>query len=421
MPPAPLGRVTYTELWPGISVTYDTAHGGIVRSTWEVAPGADPALIRLRYNRPVSLNADGTLAVTYETGAMTESAPVAWQDGDGKRHAVEASFTKLGQAEVGYRVGSYRHDLSLKIDPTLSWNTFLGGSDNAYGIAVDASGSVYVVGYSDTSWGTPVNAHSGGGVSDAFVAKLNSSGALIWNTFLGGTSPDVGTDIAADAGGSVYLAGYSDTSWGTPVNAHSGGGVSDAFVAKLNSSGALIWNTFLGGAFGDSGWAIALDASGNAYVAGTSYGAWGTPVNAHNGGGVSDAFAAKLNSSGALTWNTFLGSSSDDEGYGIAADASGNAYVAGHSGDTWGTPVDAHNGGPFWDAFVAKLSSSGALTWNTFLGGTANDSGNAIAVDASGNAYVAGISYGTWGTPVRAYTGSTDAFAAKLSSSGALV
>ena len=179
-----------------------------------------------------------------------------------------------------------------------------------YAIAVDGSGNVYVSGDSPATWGSPVRAYTSD--YDAFAAKLNSSGALTWNTFLGGSGDDGGCAIAVDGSGNVYVGGYSNATWGSPVRAFTPNGLNnDAFAAKLNSSGALTWNTFLGGSGGDSGRAIAVDGSGNVYVSGSSDATWGSPVRAFTAGD-NDAFAAKLNSSGALNWNTFLGGSGND-------------------------------------------------------------------------------------------------------------
>ncbi len=194
-----LERVKYRGVWPGIGVEYDAPKGGIARSTWTVAPGADPKTIRLRYNRPVALTGNGSLRIGFETGTMTESAPIAWQDVDGRRQPVEVSFATTDDDLVGFAVGAYRSDLPLVIDPTLEWNTFLGGSGYDFGraIAVDASGNVYVGGYSNVTWGSPVRAYTAS--FDAFAAKLDSSGNLVWNTFLGGSGSDVGEGIAVDA------------------------------------------------------------------------------------------------------------------------------------------------------------------------------------------------------------------------------
>ncbi len=418
----PLNRVTYANLWEGITLTYDAARGGIVSSSYRLEQGADPRAIHLRYNAPVALNPDGTLMIAYATGQMVESAPLAWQESAGVRVPVRVAFLLRGEREIGFSVGEYDAAQPLFIDPTLTWNTFLGGSLYDFGnaIAVDGSGNVYVAGASLATWGAPVRAYTSG--YDVFAAKLSSSGALTWNTFLGASGDDEGFAIAVDASGNVYVAGSSNDTWGSPVRAF-GGGFYDAFVAKLNSNGVLTWNTFLGGSGTDNGNAITLDGSGNVYVTGYSYAPWGLPVRAF-GGGFYDAFVAKLDSSGSLTWNTFLGGSGNDAGIGIALDGSGNLYVAGHSTATWGSPVRSYtSGGTFGDdAFAAKLDSNGALLWNTFLGGSGDDVGYGMAVDGSGNVYVAGnYSTATWGSPVRAYTSGKDAFAAKLDSSGALL
>jgi len=410
---APLSRVTYADLWDGVTLTYTATAGSIYTTVYTLAPGADAKNIRLRYNTPLALNDDGTLSIAFETGTMTESAPIAWQEIQGKCVTVDVSFHVKAQ-EITFAIGRYNPRYTLTIDPSLVWNTFLGGSGTDYGndIAVDGSGNVYVAGYSTATWGSPVRAYTGGG--DAFAAKLDSSGNLTWNTFLGGSGDDRGRDIAVDGSGNVYVAGSSNADWGSPVRAYTSGG--DAFAAKLSSSGALTWNTFLGGSGDDGGYGIAVDGIGNVYMTGDSNATWGNPLSPYTSG--DDAFAAKLSSSGALTWNTFLGGSGDDWGFGIAVDGSGNVYVAGRSNADWGSPVRAYTSS--YDAFAAKFSSSGALTWNTFLGGSGDDWGYDIAVDGGGNVYVTGDSNATWGSPVRAYTSGGDAFAAKLSSSGAL-
>jgi hypothetical protein len=412
---AQLSRVQYPNLWPGISLAYDAPPGGILRSTYQLAAGADASAIRLRYNAPLTVNSDGSLSIAFETGVLTESAPLAWQNINGKQVPVAVSFTQQDN-QVGFALGQYDTHVPLSIDPTLTWNTFLGGSSYDWGnaIAVDGSGNVYVAGNSWAAWGTPVRAYSGGSSPiDTFVAKLDSGGALQWNTFLGSSGNDGGRAIAADGSGNLYVTGDSNTSWGTPVHAYTGG--NDAFVAKLNSSdGALQWNTFLGGNGNDWGFGITL-GGGNLYMTGGSTASWGAPVRAYTRG--YDAFAAELDASGALQWNSFLGGNGDEQGNAITMDGSGNLYVVGSSTANWGAPMHPYAGAS--DAFAVKLNSGGALQWNTFLGGSGDDYGNAIA-QGGGNLYVTGGSTASWGAPVRAYTGSTDAFAAKLDASGAL-
>ena len=308
----------------------------------------------------------------------------------------------------------------LEIEGVLSWNTFLGGTDEdfVYGIAVDSCGNLYVTGYSGATWGSPVQPFAGGN-GDAFVAKLNASGVLQWNTFLGSSASDNGSSIALDTSGNVYVTGSSYATWGSPVRPF-GGGTEDAFIAKLNGNGVLQWNTFLGGASEDTGnGGIAVSPSGNIYVLGESGETWGTPIRPFSGS--RDAFAAKLDGTGTLQWNTFLGGdgSGNVNSYGIALDTDASVYLTGSSPMTWGSPVRPFTG--LVAAFVAKLDESGVLLWNTFLGGVRFAYGRGIAVDSTGHAYVTGDCSVPWGSPVRAFAGNYDAFGAKLDGSGVLL
>ncbi len=305
----------------------------------------------------------------------------------------------------------------LNASGVLLWHTFLGGNNGDFrgGIFVDGGGDVYVTGGSDSTWGSPLSPFSGSnGFSDVFLAKLSPDGALQFNTFLGGASHDSGKGITVDGSGSIYITGYASSNWGSPINPYAGGS-NDAFIAKFNAGGMLQWNTFLGGSGVDAGWSIRMDNSGNALVSGSSDAAWGSPVNAYNGG--VNTFVAKLDSGGTRQWHTFMGGGKtvyvkND----IAVDHNGNVFVAGQSG-TWGSPLNPYSGG--YDAFLAKLNPSGARQWNTFLGGSAEDGGADIALDGSGNIYIAGNSTSTWGSPQNPYSGGSDAFAAAFNNSGA--
>jgi len=320
----------------------------------------------------------------------------------------------------------------------LIYSTFLGGSDMdmSYGIAVDASGAAYVTG-STSSYDFPITSGaldsiwSGG--FDAFVLKLSPSGTdLVYATFLGGGYGDWGYGIAVDASGAAYVTGEtrsSDFPTTPGAFATSGGTYGDAFVAKLAPSGtALAYATFLGGVWYDAGYGISIDASGAAYVTGiTQSSDFPTTPDAlntiHNG--AYDAFIVKLNSTGtALVYATFLGGLSEDEGYGIAVDASGAAYI---TGMTWSSDFPTTSGAfdtilsGYGDAFVAVLNPSGSdLLYATFLGGSTWDIGYGIAVDSNGATYVTGVtdSFDFPTTPEAfgtTYNGGVDAFVVKIS------
>ena len=309
-----------------------------------------------------------------------------------------------------------------KLDHTASgaslWHTFLGASDddNITSIALGASGSVYVTGISNAAWGTShVRAYTFG--YDVFVAKLDASGALVWLTFLGGSGDDYGYAIRPDGLGHLLVTGSSSKSWGSPKQAYTAS-ISDGFLASLDpTSGALNWNTFVGGLGEDLTSAVTTDAVGNIYLAGSSTATWGpTPARAYTA--QSDAFVAKYNSSGILMWNTFLGGTQADTGDRLALGSAGAIVLMGTTRGTWGAaPRRSFSGS--WDCMVADLdTATGALQWNTFLGGAKNDDCKGLVVDSNGNIYVSGDSTATWGVPLHSFTGPSDGFVAKMSPSG---
>src|SRR4030067_1099367 len=206
------------------------------------------------------------------------------------------------------------------------------------------------------------------GDRDAFVAKIDASGsALIYSTYLGGSCYDYpcGWEIALDSSGNAYISGETtSTNFPTvsPIQGSNAGGY-DAFVAKIDASGsALVYSTSLGGSNFEEGYCIAVDSSGNAYITGKTDSTnfpTASPIQASKAGG-RDAFVAKINASGsALLYSTYLGGSGYDVGWGITADSSGNAYIAGETESTnfpTASPIQASNAGGY-DAFVAKISS----------------------------------------------------------------
>ncbi|NCC26061.1 MAG: hypothetical protein EOM25_12840, partial [Deltaproteobacteria bacterium] len=423
-----LGTVSYFGVWEGVDVVYRASPHGILESFYylENTQEGTADSIRLRYNRPVSLDGQGNLVTAFESGNMIESAPVAWQEVDGEKRFIHAAFVLSGDQEVGFELGDSLPGIPVVIDPILTWNTFMvSGFTSAYAIAPDDRGNVYVTGYGSWPSGNPVRAYTAQG--DAIVVKLNGvTGEHIWHTYLGGHLYDVGNGIAVDQHGEVYVTGTSRATWGSPTRLFTAG--YDAFVAVLQGgTGELKWHTFLGGLADDFGSGIAVDGSGNSgniYVTGTSMGSWhgaGSPASPYIGG--DDAFVAAINSDGGLEWHTFVGGVGTDRGTGITVDSEGHVYIAGSSNVSWGTPMRAYSGG--WDGFAAMIWwSTGDRMWHTFLGGSYSDLATAIATDNNRYIYVTGSSDATWGSPVRPHSGSPhvnsrydDAFAAKIDAS----
>jgi hypothetical protein len=411
-----LGRVVYEELWEGISLTYEAREGGIAESTYRIGPWADVSKIRLGYNVPVEVQRDGSLRFKFDRGYLTESSPEAWQQIGGERVPVAVAF-RVMEGEVGFSVGKYDPNYPLTIDPTYAWHTFYGSSSNDYGngIATDGSGNVYVTGSSLATWNGPAGQsplHAYSGDYDIYVLKLSSSGTYQWHTFYGSSSNDFGNGIATDGSGNVYITGYSYATWNGPTGQspfHAYSGSLEMFVLKLDSSGAYQWHTFYGSSSSDFGRGIATDGSGNVYITGESLASWNGPtgqIPLHAYSGPGDIYVLKLSSSGAYQWHTFYGSSSSDYSGGIATDGSGNVYVTGISDATWNgpasqSPLHAYSG--LTEIFVLKLSSSGYYQWHTFYGSsnteTGVDDGYGIATDGSGNVYVTGMSDATWNGP----------------------
>ena len=286
----------------------------------------------------------------------------------------------------------------------LSYSTYLGGSgeDNGEGIAVDGSGNAYVTGYTGSaSFPTknPIQA-SKTGLWDAFVSKINSAGsALVYSTYLGGSSSDYGLGIALDGSSNAYITGptYS-TNFPTrnPLQA-SNGGEMDAFVSKINSAGsALTYSTYLGGSFNDFAEGIAVDRNGNSYVTGYTISndfPTQNPIQALKNGPF-DAFVTKINSAGSgLAYSTYLGGSGDCFAHGIAVDDMGNAIVTGDTSSAdfpTMNPVQSSNSGSY-DVFVTLIDATGsALSFSTYLGGVYHDYAKGIAIDDSNNAYLTG-------------------------------
>lgn len=403
-------KISYQNIYPGIDVVF---YGNQQQLEYDikVAPGSDPKAIRMKIDgsKDLSVDDNGNLKIQIDSDQnVYMQKPIIYQVRNKEKEYIEGKFVLLANNEIGFSLGHYDSSKEVIIDPVFEYSTYLGGTggDQGLAIAVDSAGNAYVTGSTNSSnFPTTVGAFqtARAGSSNAFVTKLNSSGsALIFSTYLGGNGDDQGNGIALDSSGNSYIVGQTtSTNFPTTVGAFQtvNNAVLNAFITKLNSTGsALVYSTYLGGSTGDFGYGIAVNASGNAYVTGQASSAnFPVTVGAFQTvkAGSADAFVTKLNPTGtALVYSTFLGGSFNDNGFGIAVDSCGNAYVTGITLSpnfpvTAGAFQTAQTG--VSDAFVTKLNTSGsALIYSTYLGGTAGNQGRGIAVNSNGNAYVTG-------------------------------
>ena len=462
-------KVRYQNVYRGVDLVYYGNQAGQLEYDFVVAPGADPAAITLDVEAhgsparpPLRIARDGDLIVDLDGGDVRFHKPVVYQPAIddahrtsdfGLRTAVDGHYVLTASNQVRFALGPYDRNQPLVIDPVLSYSTYLGGSggETNFGIAVDSSGNAYVTGLTQSAdFPTTGGAYQTtlGSTQDAFVAKLqwNNSTAtlsLAYSTYLGGNGNDFGYSVAVDSSFNAYVAG-STTSTDFPLlHALAGQGESTgslyAFVTKLSADGSsLVYSTCLGGNQTQEALGIAVDpSSGDAdvtgYTSSTDFPVQHALVGHTVLAGIQNAFVAKLDWSSptlSLVYSTYLGGNGIDTGYGIAVDSSGNAYVTGTTSSATfpvHTPVYASLNGTS-DAFVAKLNWSGSalsLVYSTYLGGTAQELGSSIAVDSSGNAHVAGVTYSTdfptkhpYQVSNNALPGSGTAYVAELNTAG---
>jgi hypothetical protein len=374
------------------------------------------------------LNSSGTALVysTYLNGGSGNGIAV---DSDGNAYVTgEAATTNFPTTPDAFQTSPMGYDAFVtKLNPAgsaLVYSARFGGNldDFGRGIALDSGGNAYITGWtvcrSETCTFPTVNAFQpnyAGGTNDAFVTKINNSGAaLVYSTYLGGGtiingSEDWGEGIAVDNAGSAYVTGYT-YSPDFPVTAgafdNTRAGL-DAFITKFTPGGtSLVYSTFLGGAGREQGHGIAVDVGGNAYVTGSTesfdspftsaYEGFPVTSGAFQMRGSFDAFVTKLNPNGsALIYSTYLGGSGGtDRGWAIAVDDEGNSYVTGDTSSInfpTANPIQATYGGGLEDAFVTKLNATGSLlVYSTFLGGALTDEGRGIALDQTGDVFATG-------------------------------
>ena len=336
--------VLYRELYPNI----DLKVYGIekqIEYDFVVKPDGQVSNISFEYRdvEKTEIDKDGNLVIETKFGELEHAKPVCYQVIGGERVEVEARFKRIENNTYGFKVKEYNRNYELIIDPlVLVYNTYLGGSlkEISTDIALDSEGAVYVTGYTlslDFPTLNPLQETTGTIFSDIYITKINASGtAILYSTYLGGDNRDSADDMLLDSEGAIYLTGDTksvDFPVQNPLQKTFGGGLSDGFIAKINASGtALIFSTFLGGSEWDGSNQIEIDSEGALYVTGYTESPGFPTQNPIQGSyaGVGDGFIAKINASGtAFIYSTFLGGSAKDSCNDLAVDSEGAVYVTG--------------------------------------------------------------------------------------------
>jgi len=437
-------KITYKNVYEGIDwVIY--INGNELENEFVVKPGANPSCIKLQYGGQTSLkiNEDGSVTATTPMGMIREKAPVCYNGNGNKIH----SKFKLQNNLLSYDVDEYEG--ALVIDPVLEWGTYYGADSSATfmgGITFDDAGDIYVCGStacatigSIATTGSYMATY--GGAGNAFLVKFDSSGHRLWGTYFGGNGGDVGTDVAYDHSGNIYLTGFTNSNTGiaTPgsyLPFYGGGGGSDTgtdgYLARFTTAGARIWATYIGGGGNNLNETVCCDTSGNIYVGGVTddYTYIATPgsfkpYKSGPSGWAShgrDNFLQKYDSTGYLHWGTYYGGADDDFGGACATDGN-NVYLSGYT-----VSLDSNSiATPFSyqpvlagasDAFLAKFDSGGNRLWGTYYGGSGPENTGGVLC-SNGYIYLLGVTesdtgIASAGSYQPAIGGSSDAFLAKF-------
>jgi hypothetical protein len=431
------GKVRYQDVYPGVDVIYSGNERNL-EYDMIVKPGASPNQIRVAFEGASQMTLDrrGDLELKTAAGTSINHKPVVYQQINGQRKPVEGEFVLLGKNEVGFKLGTYDAAQSLVIDPIVQVFAFIGGTGDDQGLAIAANSTgVYLTGKTNTISGaaTPFPLTPGTCISgtpptcteaaatilqnsktngyDVFVTKLSPDGTtLVYSTYLGGSSDDVGTGIAVGSDGSAYVTGFTSSVSNTAPNAAfpvtvgsiAAGSIINAFVAKLTPSGqALAYSVAFGGvANATQAFSIAIDGSGLAYVGGvTSGGLIGAATGIQGGifgGGATDGFVAKLDAGGNLVASALVGGAGTDQIIAVALDPNKNIVIAGNTSGAGSLPVPSGNKGKTTatatgtNAFLMSVKNDLSALVYTLTFGNGLETATGVAVDTGGVVYVVG-------------------------------
>lgn len=446
-------RVNYQNLYDGIDAVFYGNAKNQLEYDFIVAPNVDANQIGLNFEGAESLSIDdeGNLIVKTENSELVQQKPIAFQEIDGQKREVEVKYIINDRTKISFALGDFDKSQTLIIDPALNYLTYIGGTalDDTFEVAADEQGNAYITG-ATASLNFHGETRDENDENGAYIAKINATGSdFVYITILEGNGDDTARGIALDVNNNAFVTGIAShffpTTSGAFDTVHGVLNNDDAFVAKLNATGGLVYSSFLGGTDEDEGFDVAVDVNGKAYVVGATYSNSAFPTkNRYQSCGVvsplgtfdsQDAFLTVMNASGGdITYSSCIGNTvgvidlSDETAFSVALDSSNNAYVTGVTNSNNFKVKNAFqpNIGGGKDAWVAKFnpiaSGDASVVYATFLGGVGTDQGNGIAVNSSNQAVIVGLT-GSVNFPLLNAFDSTnqinEGFVTVLSSTGA--
>jgi hypothetical protein len=390
-------KVTYHDVYPGVDwVVYlakSTTGNETMKYDFVVRPGGRVSDIKLSYSGATSLSLDGqgALVATTPMGTIKEDAPYSYvmADRNSNEKVKVASRFVLNGNVLSFQTDDYKG--TLVIDPELEWSTYYGGYGFDLGtvLTCDNIGNVYLTG---ASWfglnitTTGSHQYANAGDFDAFLVKFDEAGNRLWGTYYGGPSTDYGFGLACDANNRVYISGITTSYTGiATAGCHqpASAGLGDNFLARFDTDGNRIWGTFYGGTGDEYNGLCAADNYGHVYLTGTTTSTSGIAYNGHsntyNGG--QDGYLAQFDTAGVRQWATYYGGTAEDAGDGVVCDLSGNVYLGGHTRSFGGiATIGSHQTALAGDVdnFLVKFNISGTRQWGTYYGGTEEDDNNRL-------------------------------------------
>ena len=445
-------KLTYKNIYPNIDwviyIVKGSEQQGQMKYDFVVHPGGNPGLIKLAYEGAshLRINEDGSFSATTPFGKHTDGAPYSYIKTEQGKGAVISTPYQLAGNILSFDIAPVNG--TLVIDPTVEWSTYYGGAgfDLAANMKCDYAGNVYVTGstfLSSNMATTGAHQITNAGDFDAYLAKFDAQGALLWATYYGGEGMDYSFGLASDRKNRMYISGITRSltgmaTAGSPQTVQSGGDI-DFFLSRFDQDGNLIWGRYFGTSGEEYGGICATNDFGQVHLAGYSKGSNLVALNAHQASNSStefDAVLAQFDTLGNQMWGTFYGGDSIETSDGLAYDKMGNVYMAGvtNSLDNIATPgaFQTALAGSF-DYYLVKFDTLGQRVWGTYYGGTNAESvvtpvlvfnqNNVLSATQGDELFMVGVSYSdsgiaTTGTYQDTLNGDADAFLVKFDSQG---